>query len=54
MTQNDKDLVLEAFNVSYKEYGKVHHMIELADSEETKERLRNIRDLLYDVYLGRL
>ena len=52
MTTNDMILLKEARNTSYKYYGVVNDMISKADSDDTRRTLKNIRDLLYDIYIN--
>ena len=52
MTTNDMILLKEARNTSYKDYGVVNDIISKADSDDTRRTLKNIRDLLYDVYIN--
>ena len=52
MTVNDMILLKEARNTKYWDYKIVADMIPRADSEDTRDTLKNIRDLLYDVYLN--
>ena len=47
MTDKDRKLLNEAFNLPYIDWGKIDAMIEMADSEETKESLRSIQSSKY-------
>jgi hypothetical protein len=54
MTVNDMILLKTARVTNFREYKKVHMMIDQADSEDTRQTLRNIRDILYEMYIDRV
>ena len=50
MTRNDRLLIEEAYATSYREWENIYTLIPDADEESTKKRLKNIGELLRDVY----
>lgn len=47
MTQRDKDLIERAWSVHFTEWFLIDELINQAESEEAKERLRTIRSFKY-------
>jgi len=47
MTDKDKNILLGAMRLRSSEHCKIERLIEMADSEETKETLRGIERNLY-------
>ena len=52
MTNNDHNLLQEARRIKYWEYMKVNNLLNKADTSECRYQLKNIRDMLYDVYIN--
>lgn len=47
MTQRDKDLIERAWSVHFTEWFLIDELIDQAESEEARERLRTIRSFKY-------
>jgi len=51
MTGIDNVLWKTARRTPYWDYKEVHELIEMAETDECREKLTAIRDLLYEIYL---
>lgn len=49
MNENDKKLIDEAWNINYIQWHSIESLIEKADSEDDKEKLRKIMKYKYHI-----
>jgi len=52
MTRKDEQLIEDAYQVPYDNYCLINSWMVKADTDECKQKLRHIRNFLYDIYIN--